>query len=286
QLRRGLPRDFSTRGCLPTARTLAVELFRFPNPVGRELDPLALFELAHAAERAPAAQIVQKRIQRRRRPAQRQPFARYIPFQIQSPLRQPASETQRSRRNDDLGRPAVCCSRRASIPDSIPIERSALRIGNQPVRACAGRVDLKKIAGPAISVRIENNADRVIRFRLPVLSHGFVPPHGVDRDAARLGILALEAEVDAVARYNHANLSFIRRRLSRLRRLLYQLQYVRLPPRRFVQASVEHDGYIGSNQSLRLRHILCRSATRAHRQEQKRSEMDAVLTERFEASSA
>src|SRR5215475_8493539 len=73
-------------------------------------------------------------------------------------------KAKRSRGNHNLRRPAIRQARCPRIPNSIPIERHRLWIGDQTIRASASRVDLKEIAGAMISVSIEDDADRVIGF--------------------------------------------------------------------------------------------------------------------------
>src|SRR5206468_10913863 len=108
-------------------------------------------------------------------------------------------------------------------------------------RSSACRIDLEKVAGAAVSIGIKDDADSVVGLRSSTAAHCFIAPHGVNGDVTRIGVLALKAKIDAVARDNYANLRFVRRRLSRFRRLLRELQHRRVTPHRFIQSAIEHD---------------------------------------------
>jgi len=62
-----------------------------------------------------------------------------------------ACETQGTWRKGDLRRPSVLRSRGAEVPNSVPIERQSLRVGNQAIDSCVGGIDLKEITGAMIA---------------------------------------------------------------------------------------------------------------------------------------
>src|SRR5581483_3423783 len=271
EFRSRLPSDFAARRGLPTPWTLSVEFLCLSNSIRRELHPLALLQVTHARQSARPTEVVERGVQCRGRPTQSHSFARHIPFKIQSPLLQTSRKTQCPRGDHHLGGPAVSCSRGSSVPDTVPIERDALRIRNESVRARPGRVDLKKVSRAAISIGIQNDAHRIVALRLPILPHRFIPPHGMDRNLSGMGISASEAKVDAVPRYDDAHCGLVRRRGPRLRRLLHQPQLRRFAPNRFVQPAIQHNGGPRSDQGLRFGSVrVCSFANSCRQQEKQR----------------
>src|SRR5262245_23779676 len=139
------------------------------------------------------------------------------------------AEIQRPCGDVDFCRPAVWCPCGPCIPNTIPVERGALRSGNQTVCTGSGSVDLKEVTRAPIAECVQHNADSVIAL------HVTVALHSMDSDAARVGVLTNKTKVDAVTGDDQAHLSFIRCRLSRLRRLLCEFEYRRISPYGLVQ---------------------------------------------------
>src|SRR5205823_13875869 len=102
----------------------------------------------------------------------------------------------RARRNDNLCRPTVRRSGRASIPDAIPVEGSALRIRYKAVRPSAGGINPKEVSGAMVTVRVQHNADRVVSLRVSTI---LVTLHCVDSDAAWIGVFADKGEINVIA---------------------------------------------------------------------------------------
>src|SRR5205807_2320104 len=145
---------------------------RLADAIRRDFDAEALLQIAHAGEGARAAEIVEKRIERGRRPAESEAFAWNEAFEIEAPFGKAFGEAESSRGNDDFGGPAVGGACSAGIPDTVPIERGGLRIGDETVGASAASVDLEKVAGATVAVSVEDDADGVVGERSTVAAHG------------------------------------------------------------------------------------------------------------------
>src|SRR5215468_3001012 len=127
------------------------------------------------------------------------------------------------------------------VPNAVPIEGHTLGIRNQPIGTRPGRIDLKEIASATISIGVQHNANGIVGQRLALLSHRFVPSHGVNRESIRVWVFAFEAEVNAIAANDDADLCLVWSYPTRFRRLLHQSEDRSLAPLSFLQAPVEYD---------------------------------------------
>jgi len=252
ELRRGFPGDFSTGGGLPTARALAVEFARLADAVRGDFDAEALLQFAHAGESSGAAEVVEKRIESGRGPTQRQAFAGDETLEVESPFGEAFGEAECAGWNDDFGGPAVGGARSACVPDAIPIERGGLRIGDEAIGASAASVDLKEVAGAAVAVSVEDDADGVVGEGDAVAAHGFVAAHGMDGKTFGMRVFTFEAEVDAVAGDDDASGCFVWRGGTGLWRLLREGEGLRFAPDGLVEAAIERDGSAGADESCRV----------------------------------
>jgi len=263
KLRSGFPGDFSAGSGLPTARALAVEFARFADAVGSDFDAKALLQLAQAGQSSGAAQIVEKRIESWRGPAQREALAGYVTLEVESPFGEAFGETEGSRGDNDFGGPAVGGSRGAGVPYAIPIERGGLRIGDEAVGASASSIDLKEVAGATVAVSVEDDTDRVVGKRGAIAAHGFVAAHGVNGKTFGMRVLTFEAKIDAVVCDDDADRRLVGRGCTGLWRLLREGERLCFAPDGFVEAAVESDGSGRANESGGMRRGLRSAARRA-----------------------
>jgi len=114
-------------------------------------------------------------------------------LQVQAPTAEATGEAQRPGGNDDLRRPAIGSAGSPRVPDPVPIESYTLRVIDQTVHAGAGGIDLEKISGTPITVRIQNDRDRVIPALIAI------PLHAVNGNALWMRIMTAEAKVQSIA---------------------------------------------------------------------------------------
>src|SRR5258708_10321548 len=104
---RNFPGHIAADRALPRAMAAWENLRRSARRIRSELQSFSLLKPAHTSQPSRAAQIVDERIKRGRRPSHRQLLARDIPLKVKSPLVNTRRKTQRSRRNHHFGRPTV-----------------------------------------------------------------------------------------------------------------------------------------------------------------------------------
>src|SRR3954469_21950342 len=196
-------------------------------------DPLS--QLGNTAKNACPAEIKEEGIERGRRPAQSQTFTWHEAFNIQSPSRAAANETQRAARNHDLSRPAILGALSSGIPDAVPIKKHAPSFGDKSLIPRPRRIDLKEVASAAVAICIEHDGNCVVAGEIAISLHSM---YG---DPRRSRIVAAKAKVHTIFVDDHAYLGIERRWSSRIGRLLYQVQHRSLLPSRFIESSVKDD---------------------------------------------
>ena len=142
-------------------------------------------------------------------------------------------KTQSAARDDDLRRPAIACALCSRIPDSVPIERDILSVGDQAVVPRAGSIDLKEVASAVVAIRIQDYGDGVVAREIAVALHS------MNRNALRFGVMADEPKIETILSDDDADFCGELRWRLWLRGLLHQAQYWCIAPYRLVQFSIQ-----------------------------------------------
>ena len=177
--------------------------------VGAEGDAQALLDVLDALERGRLVRIAEIAVEGRAREADGLLLAGDRPLDVEPPDAQAGLEGDGLEGDPDLGRPAVFQAGALGVPDAVPVEARAPGVGQAFAPGPPG-IDVEDVGVALVLEGIEEDADEVVaRDRGPVMSVTHVPAaaasaaavvgHGVGRDAARLAVVAGDADIEAVA---------------------------------------------------------------------------------------
>ena len=115
-------------------------------------------------------------------------------------------------------------------------------LDDQAVKLRAERIDLKNVRAATVVIRIDQDFEVIIQIL------AYVAPQFTCDDSQRLGIKAVNPEIDSVARIENAYFRSFRSRLSFVRFLLAKLRNrFRGLPERIVQRPIELRSVIDAN---------------------------------------
>ena len=196
-----------------------VDLGRPGQAVGTEGDAQALLDVLDALERGRLVGIAEVAVEGRAREADGLLLAGDRPLDVETPDAQAGLEGDGLERDPDLGRPAVLQAGALGVPDAVPVEARAPGVG-QAFAARPLGIDVEDVGVALVLERVEEDADEVVardrRSVVPVAhvaasaaSSAAVVGHGVGRDAVRLAVVAVDADIEAVAVVDDAGLRLL-----------------------------------------------------------------------------